>query len=107
MLFVGIIVVFLLIGSAVIKQTTDTIVAKVTDKERVMYQSGKNIDSKYLIFTEVETFECTDQLLVGKLNSSDFYGRIKKDATYKFTVYGFRFPFLDMYRNIIGVEEVK
>ena len=51
---------------------------KVTDKERV---TGEG--SKYLIFTNKGVFEITDQLFFGKFNSSDIYGSIKKDSTYK------------------------
>ena len=90
-----------------VKNTSTIVVTTVTDKERVTYNSGETIDSKYLIFTEAETFECTDQFIVGKFNSSDVYGMIKEGKKYKFTVYGVRVPFMSMYRNIVNVEEVR
>ena len=90
-----------------VNNTSTIVVTTVTDKERVTYQSGETIESKYLIFTEAETFECTDQFVVGKFNSSDVYGSIKEGQKYKFTVYGVRVPFMSMYRNIVNVEPVK
>ena len=107
LLFALAIIALLLVQSVFIKNTSTVVITTVTDKERVTYQNGETIDSKYLIFTEAETFECTDQLLVGKVNSSDVYGMIQKDKKYKFTVYGVRIPFLSMYRNIVNVELVK
>ena len=81
----------------------ETLTAKVTDKEVKRY--GED-DSKYLIFTDKETFENTDSLLEWKFNSSDVYGKIEKDQTYEFTVYGFRIPVLSIYRNVVDVKPV-
>lgn len=79
--------------------TETNITATVTGKERVNYEKS----GKYLIFTDNETFECTDAMFVGKFNSSDMYGNIQKDSTYRFKVVGWRIPFLSSYRNIIKV----
>ena len=79
---------------------TDTVNVTVTGKERVT--SGDS--SKYLIFTEGETFENTDFLFVGKFNSSDIYGKIKEGETYTFAVGGLRIPILSSYRNIHEVD---
>lgn len=61
--------------------------------------------SRYLIFTENETFENTDSIAFFKFNSSDIYGRIDEGKTYKAKVSGTRVPFLSWYRSIIEIQE--
>jgi hypothetical protein len=80
-----------------------TVTAKVEKTERI--NSGKT--SKYLIFTDKEVLEDTDNWLFLKFNSSDIYGKIKEGKTYKFSVAGLRMPMLSRYRNIKRAEEVK
>ena len=87
--------------------TEDFIVATITDKERVVTGSGENTSSKYLIFTDVETFENSDSLWYLKFNSSDLYGKVQVGYTYKFKVYGWRIPFMSSYRNIVDYEVVR
>lgn len=72
----------------------------VTEKERV--SDGEN--SKYLVWTENETFECTDEMFLGKYNSSDIYGKLHPGHTYKVTVVGWRNHFFSTYRNIISID---
>jgi hypothetical protein len=76
---------------------------KVTSKERIM----KNKSSKYLVFTENETFENTDYWLKWKFNSSDIYGKLKEGSSYKATVGGLRWPFFSQYRNIHSITEIE
>lgn len=52
-----------------------------------------------------ETFEITDEFLLGRFNSSDDYGRLKVGETYTVMVNGWRVPFLSWYRNIIEINE--
>lgn len=87
--------------------TQDTITVTVTDKsERTQVDSeGRIQSSKYLVFTETETLENTDVFVLGKFHSSDIQGRLREDSTYTLRVYGWRVPFLSMYRNIIDVSE--
>lgn len=73
----------------------------VTDKE-VKYDKGK---STYLVFTKDEVFKNTDNLFLMKFNSSDVQGQLVKDSTYTVKVYGWRVPFLSMYRNITYIKE--
>lgn len=84
--------------------TSETVTFTVTGKERIVETSGSgetlSVDSKYLVFTDVETFENTDMLFAGKFNSSDVQGKLFVDSTYTATVYGWRIPFLSMYRNL-------
>ena len=86
--------------------TEEKVTITITEKERVTYNDGDSVTSKYLIFTEHETFENVDSLVRFKFDSSDLYGKLKDGQTYKATVYGFRVKFLSMYRNIVTVEEV-
>ena len=76
----------------------------IQDKERVVTGAGTAQESKYLIFTDVETFENTDSLLALKFNSSDVYGSMKQGSTCELHVTGFRIPFLSMYRNILEAQ---
>ena len=81
--------------------TSEDITITVVDKERVVDSGGG--DSKYLVFTETEVFENTDCLVLWKFNSSDVYGQLEIGETYQVQVYGWRIPFLSMYRNIVKV----
>jgi hypothetical protein len=72
----------------------------VTEKERVVSKDT----SKYLIFTDREVLRNTDSLWLLKFNSSDVYGQIKIGDVCSFQVYGWRVPFLSMYRNIISFD---
>lgn len=106
-IFVAMFIVFALI--AVISSTSsnsnkEVVTIKVTDKERVTTGTGSSFSSKYLIYTDNEVFEDTDALLYSKFNSSDIYGKLHKDSTYKVVVVGMRIPVLSMYRNIIEIK---
>lgn len=74
----------------------------IQDKERIVTGTGATQESKYLIFTDQETFENVDTWLALKFNSSDVYGSITEGATCEFTVTGWRIPFLSWYRNILS-----
>ncbi|MGD1921891.1 MAG: hypothetical protein ACFCAD_25175 [Pleurocapsa sp.] len=84
--------------------TQDSATFTVQKLERVTNTDGKG--SKYLVFTENETFKNTDELILFKFNSSDVHGMMKEGETYKAEVIGTRVPFLSWYRNIISVEEL-
>jgi hypothetical protein len=107
-LIAGAFMLFVAIASAqiIIHFATMTTVSGVTiqDKERVVTGSGENVKSKYLIFTDVETFENVDSLLALKFNSSDVYGYVARGAKCNLTVTGFRVPLFSMYRNILDAE---
>lgn len=85
-------------------QTSDTVTFTVADKETKVVSDGENVSSKYLVFTENETFENTDLLFGGKFNSSDIQGKLKRGKTYTAEVYGWRVPFFSMYRNIVVIK---
>ena len=106
----GIIGVFGLMtfGSIIVPMTTqDSVTFTVTDKERAVTGSGDTLSAKYLIFTDVETFENTDITYFWKFDSSDLYGKIKVGSTYTAEVYGWRIGFLSSYRNIVTMKEVE
>lgn len=96
---------FIFAGKGVVNLATrDYVTLNVTDKERVCNRGAK---CKYLVFSEGETLANYDTVWALKWNSSDIYGRVKKNKKYRFKVQGLRVPFFSWYRNIIGVEEVK
>lgn len=78
-----------------------TVTATVSDKERVCDRdTDGTTDCKYLIFTDQGTFKITDSLLIGRFDSSDVYGRFRRDTTYRFDVYGWRMPWASEYPNV-------
>jgi hypothetical protein len=106
--FIALIILGVVVVCPVIAYTTDEyITATVTKTERVTQSNGDGgVSSKYLVYTDVETFENTDTLWYFKFDSSDLYGSIKEKATYRMRVNGFRIGFLSSYRNILSMEEV-
>lgn len=102
-----IIVVGIVVGIAYYNSDT-TVEFTVTDKERIVESSGSgenlHVTSKYLVFTDTEVFENTDDIFFGKFNSSDVQSMLHVDSTYSAEVVGWRIPFLSSYRNIIKVN---
>ena len=85
----------------------ETVRVTVTDKDRQVTSSGKNgVSSKYIVFTDKETFENSDSLLRWKFNSSDLQGSLKRDQQYDLKVYGFRNHPFSIYRNILSATPV-
>lgn len=83
--------------------TVEDVEFTITDVERITDGHGANITSKYLLYTkEGEVFENTDAMFHGKFNSSTFHGWSMEHRGQKVwaKVYGFRIPFMSMYRNI-------
>lgn len=78
----------------------ETVLITVTNTERIT--TGD--ESKYLVFTIDETFENTDSIWFLKFDSSDIQGRLQPGQTYRADVYGWRIPFLSIYRNIVHVR---
>lgn len=85
--------------------TQDSVVATVQKQERVCSSNSEgHLECKYLVFTDKEVFENTDEFLRFKFNSSDIYAKLKDGQTYEFTLIGWRLNFFSMYRNIIDVR---
>lgn len=81
----------------------------VTDKERVAYQNGDCIKSRYLVYCKdtngnIHVFENTDCIFRWKFDSSDVYAELEEGKEYKLTVVGYRIPVFSCYENIIKVE---
>ena len=107
---IGIITVFLIISviyDGAWYASAETLTITVTKTDRITETSGSGKDltvtSKYLVFTENETFENTDSWLFWKFNSSDFNGKFVAGSTYKVKVAGWRIPFFSSYRNIVSI----
>lgn len=99
-----ILAIFLVPLSAYQLGTKDTVTVIITGKERVATGSGDSLSHKYLVFTEHETFQNTDALFHLKYSSSDIQGKLRDGRAYDLEVYGWRIPFLSMYRNIISAK---
>jgi hypothetical protein len=82
----------------------NTFEAKVEGKERITEKSGDNIESFYLVYTDKGTFKLEDDIFRGNFYSSDVYGKLKQDSTYKFKTSGYRIGFISSYPNIIEVK---
>lgn len=95
---------FLLTSCGYMNKTTVT--ATVLDKERITEVVDGNTNSYYVIFTDVGEYQISDQLFVGKFNSSTLYGKLKEGKTYEFTIRGYRSGFLSMYPNIQEYREI-
>lgn len=85
-------------------QTAETVTITVTGKERIVESNGESTTSKYIVQTETESFENTDDIIYLKFNSTDFDRWLVEDSTYTVTVVGWRLPYLSMYRNIVEIE---
>jgi hypothetical protein len=80
--------------------TVETIEIKVQKTERIT----DGDESRYLIYTEDETFENTDTILFWKFDSSDVYGHMKEGEIYRVKVTGWRWKITSSYRNILSVD---
>lgn len=76
-----------------------TVTVKKTERVTKVTGSGEDISvpSYYLVFTDKGVFRIEDQLFFGKFNSSDLYGELEPDKTYRITTTGFRNGFFSMY----------
>jgi hypothetical protein len=105
--FIVILVVAIIIYNVAYYSTSEIVTIKVTGTERITETSGsgKNltVTSKYLVYTENETFENTDEMFYGKWSSSDFQGKFINGNTFKVKVIGWRLPFFSAYRNIVEI----
>lgn len=101
-IIVVVVIIYLSVGLVTYYEydTQETVTITVTDKAVKRY----NKSDKYIVYTENETFEITDNLFVLRFDSSDDYGSLKVGETYTVTVNGLRIPFLSWYRNIIEVK---
>lgn len=103
-IFMGLVIIGLFTYAVCYYNSVEEITITVTDKERIVETADGNTTSKYLVFSDGETFENQDEIIMWKFNSSDVQGQLKKDSTYTVQVIGFRIPFLSTYRNILTIK---
>ncbi len=99
-----IIIIGVIVYSVAYYSSVEEVTITVTDKERIIETDGDKTTSKYLVFSDAETFENQDEFFMGKWNSSDVQGQLKNDSTYTAKVIGWRLPLFSMYRNIISIK---
>ncbi len=109
-LLFGLVAAGIIVGAGVeiASQTspTETVRVTVTDKERQVTRNGDDIDSKYIVFTDKEVFQNTDNWLKGKFNSSDVQGQLQRGQQYDLQVNGYRSQVTSHYRNILSAKPV-
>ena len=82
-----------------------TITGVVTDKERIMESDGDGgTNSYYMVWIDGEPFKNVDSVIEGKWDSSTVQGKLQVGQEVKVEVYGWRVPFLSMYKNIAEVK---
>ena len=103
-IIITVFVVFMFAASGLVTYaTTYTDSFTVKSKERIC-ESGNKSECKYLIYTDKGVFENTDTIWYLKYNSSDIYGQLDEGELFIAKITGFRVPFLNMYKNIVEVE---
>lgn len=103
-------IALLIIGLALPFLTQDTIVANVTGKEIYTTTSCDKdgcISTTHLtVYTDKEVIEISDSLMLWKFGEQQKYGSIEKGKIYKFKVWGFSVPMLQMYRSAYEFSEM-
>ncbi|MFP4313413.1 MAG: DUF1523 family protein [Alphaproteobacteria bacterium] len=101
----GLVAAFIGSGAAYNYGTERQVCFTVSDKERIVEtDTDGNTSSKYLVFTDVGTFENTDTLLRMKFRSSDLQGSLQEGESYNATVYGWRIGLMSNYPNIVDAK---
>ena len=99
MLIIGVVVY-----PSMLYQSVETVTVTVEEKERITTGSSKNLSHKYLVFTDSEVFENTDNFFFFKFGSSDLQRDLKEGQSYQVKVAGWRNKVLSWYRNIIEIR---
>lgn len=107
-----IIVIVMTVISIPMQFNDHTYTVTITDKDRIVEVDEDSSSSKYIVFADDQNgnslvFQNTDNILRGKVNSSNMQGQLKVGNTYEITVIGYRVPLLNMYENIIKMKEIK
>ena len=80
-----------------------TIHVKNCQKEGFADSEGRS-KYKYIVYTDNEVFENTDEVFMGKMNSSDLNNELEGGGTFTVKVIGWRNPLLSSYRNIVEIK---
>lgn len=75
----------------------------VHGRERVVKNSGGEVDSYYLIYSDKTEFTIKDSWLFLTFSASSKYNKLMKDGKYKVKHAGWRVPFFSMYPNIVKI----
>lgn len=100
----GFIILVMIIFNIFYYQTAEEIQITVNGKERIVESSGESTTSKWIVKTDTEVFQNTDDWIYLKFNSADYDRWLVEDSTYTVTVVGWRMPFFSMYRNIVDIH---
>lgn len=79
----------------------ETVTFTIEEKESVAKDGGH----EYRVYTDNGTYKVGDSWLYTRWNAADVYGRLDEDQTYECVVYGWRFGFFSMFKNILDCEE--
>lgn len=100
-------VIYMMPAALTIKHRTVTI----SKAENVCRKSKdpltETLDCRYLVFTNVTTFENTDDIRFLKGMSSDWNGRFAEGGCWHITTVGVRFGPLDWYPNIVKAKKCR
>lgn len=102
----GVIFAIYIISDIILISKQEIVVATINYKEMASFGSGDNLYHKYLIYTNDETFENTDSILLWKFNSLDIQGKLKQFHQYELEVCDISIPFTSTHRNIISAKEI-
>jgi hypothetical protein len=86
--------------------STSTVTQTITGKNTVA-AGFKFPASEYLIYTDQETLEDTDNIFTGKWDTHTIYYELQVGHTYHMTLIGWEIPLIGWHRNILRVDEVK
>jgi len=90
--------------------TVDYVNVTVWEKDRECTTSTNSegnttMSCRYVVHTDVETFENTDSVWHWKFNSSDVQRNLRTEESFCLKVVGYRVSTLSMYRNIISIAD--
>lgn len=86
--------------------STRDVTVRVNKTGQTCTGSGSSHSCTNLVYTSGGTFKNSDSLLAGKFDSSDVTGELCPGGVYKLKVRGYRQGFLNMWPNILKVEQV-
>lgn len=81
--------------------TEDEITITVINKERFGSERGK-----YLIFTENEVFQNSDNYYHNKSNADELYPYFRPGSNYRVKVVGVYWPSIPRFRNIVAIKTI-
>ena len=102
----GLIGAFAVAAVAIPQLTQDEVTFTVREKDRLTQVSSDgdgNVSSSTvrIVVTDDETFSNTVNWLAGKFNADRIDRQLKVGQTYDCKVYGFNWPALEVYRNLV------